>query len=115
VGAQQDTATNTTTGNRVSLGALACARRPGRARGAREAGMQPRAAPHVAGTAFLKSPVRPRAGQAVGVCAQQGGAMLPPQGAVPVPTAYFPFSNYSTASWPVPQWCAGDGEGSVRF
>lgn len=75
--------------------------------------MQPRAAPHVAGTAFLKSPVRPRAGQAVGVCAQQGGAMLPPQGAVPVPTAYFPFSNYSTASWPVPQWCAGDGEGSV--
>jgi hypothetical protein len=49
---------------------------------------------------------RARAGQQVGVCAQVGGALLPPSGAVTAPTAYFPLSNYSTAAWPVPQWCA---------
>ncbi|KAK9839475.1 hypothetical protein WJX81_004373 [Elliptochloris bilobata] len=45
-------------------------------------------------------------GRSVGVCAQQGGALLPPQEAVPMPKAYFPFSNYTVSSWPVPQWWA---------
>ena len=42
----------------------------------------------------------------MGVCALQGGALLPPTEAVPVPEAYFPMSNYTSSSWPVPQWCA---------
>ena len=46
------------------------------------------------------------AGDSVGVCALQGGALLPPTEAVPVPAAYFPLSNYTSSSWPVPQWCA---------
>ena len=42
----------------------------------------------------------------MGVCALQGGALLPPTEAVPVPEAYFPLSNYTSSSWPVPEWCA---------
>ena len=63
---------------------------------------------------FLRTQLYAGAGESVGVCALQGGALLPPTEAVPVPEAYFPLSNYTSSSWPVPEWCAPWFENSTH-
>lgn len=43
----------------------------------------------------------------VGVCAKPEGVYWPPYWAIremAVPAAYFPLTNYSTTSWPVPEY-----------
>ena len=42
----------------------------------------------------------------MGVCASPDGVALPVGPTVPVPTAYFPLTNGSTYSWPVPEYWA---------
>lgn len=46
------------------------------------------------------------AGTGIGVCADPNGVTLPVGGSMPVPTAYFPLTNGSITSWPVPQYWA---------
>ena len=46
------------------------------------------------------------AGAAMGVCASPDGVALPVGPTVPVPTAYFPLTNGSTFSWPIPEYWA---------
>lgn len=40
------------------------------------------------------------------MCANPDGVTLPVGGSMPVPTAYFPLTNGSVMSWPVPQYWA---------
>ena len=54
----------------------------------------------------LVSCVSSRAGAAMGVCASPDGVALPVGPTVPVPTAYFPLTNGSTYSWPIPEYWA---------
>ena len=42
----------------------------------------------------------------MGVCASPDGVALPVGPTVPVPTAYFPLTNGSTFSWPIPEYWA---------
>lgn len=42
----------------------------------------------------------------MGVCASPDGVALPVGPTVPVPTAYFPLTNGSTYSWPIPEYWA---------
>lgn len=42
----------------------------------------------------------------MGVCASPDGVALPVGPTVPVPTAYFPLTNGSTHSWPIPEYWA---------
>lgn len=45
-------------------------------------------------------------GAAQGICASPDGVALPVGPTVPVPTAYFPLTNGSTSSWPIPEYWA---------
>ena len=40
------------------------------------------------------------------MCATPNGVALPVGPTIPVPTAYFPFTNDSVHSWPIPQYWA---------
>ncbi len=40
------------------------------------------------------------------MCADPNGVTLPVGGSMPIPTAYFPLTNGSVLSWPVPQYWA---------
>jgi hypothetical protein len=46
------------------------------------------------------------AGTGIGVCADPNGVTLPVGPSMPVPTAYFPLTNDSVFSWPVPEYWA---------
>ena len=50
--------------------------------------------------------LRTHAGQNLGVCASPNGVALPVGPTIPVPTAYFPLTNDSVHSWPIPQYWA---------
>ncbi|BDA48704.1 hypothetical protein COCOBI_12-3860 [Coccomyxa sp. Obi] len=52
------------------------------------------------------TPTPSLAGSGIGVCADPNGVTLPVGGSMPVPTAYFPLTNGSVLSWPVPQFWA---------
>lgn len=45
-------------------------------------------------------------GSGVGTCADPNGVTLPVGPTMPVPTAYFPLTNGSSFSWPIPQYWA---------